>query len=132
MSQGAGLLRSARNDGLYFSQRQATGHASSSRLYGRLQILGRRDEFFHFRRSAVLAHVFKPDAVDARVLILVFDLVAAVLDALRHRRQVVAAGAKERDAVRQGGRIAQAADRGGEITRRLRAGVEMLVELPVG
>src|ERR1700719_2872900 len=113
MSQGAGLLRSARNDGLYFSQRQATGHASSSRLYGRLQILGRRDEFFHLRRGAVLAHVFEPDAVDARVLILVFDLVAAVLDALRYRRQVVAAGAEQRDAVRLRRPVAQPARRGG-------------------
>src|SRR5580704_16363239 len=98
------------------TQRQAT--ASSSRLYGRLQILGRRDEFLHLRRRAVLAHVLEPNAVDARILILVFDLVAAILDALRHRRQVVAASAKERNAVRQGGRIAQTADRGGEITRR--------------
>jgi hypothetical protein len=48
--------------------------------YRRLHILRRRDEFLHLRRGAVLEHVFEPDAVHARVLILVFDPVAAFLD----------------------------------------------------
>ena len=39
--------------------------------------------FVHLRHSAVLAHLFEPKRVDARILILVFDLVAALLDAKR-------------------------------------------------
>src|ERR1041384_8249498 len=81
------------------------------------------------RGRAVLAHVLEPDAVDARVLILVFDLVAAVPDAFRHCRRVAFAGAEQRDALRAHGRIAQAADRGGEIARRRRPSIEMLMKL---
>src|SRR5215469_12451384 len=103
-----------------------------SRASARFHFGRRRNVFFHARRRAVLPHLFEPDAVDARVLILVFDLIAAVLDAFRHRRRVAFAGAEERNALRAQGRIAQAADRGGEITRRRRPCIEVLMKLPIG
>src|SRR5580658_6026899 len=56
-----------------------------------LHILRRRDEFLHLGRRTVLAHLPEPDAMDPRVLILILDLVAALLDALRHCRLVLAA-----------------------------------------
>src|SRR6516162_10960399 len=106
--------------------------APDSRASTRFHFGRRRNVFFHARRRAVLPHLFEPDAVDARVLILVFDLIAAVLDAFRHRRRVAFAGAEERNALRLHGRIAQAPDRAGEIARRRRPGIEMLMKLPVG
>src|SRR5215475_13437606 len=53
----------------------------------------RRDELFHPWHGIVLAHVLQPQAVDARILVLVLNLVAAVLEALRHRRRVARPGA---------------------------------------
>src|SRR5262245_23210981 len=47
-----------------------------------------RNELLHPRLRVVAAHVLEPQAVDARVLILVLDLVAALACALRHRRLV--------------------------------------------
>ena len=71
-----------------------------------------------------LAQLLEIDRVDARVLVLVLDLTAAVLDADVH--------AHEHPALVGGEGIAQAAEGDGEIARRLGRGVEMLVEHLVG
>src|SRR6185503_3423080 len=42
--------------------------------------LGARKKLLHLRLDAVLAHLVEPDLVDARILVLVLDLVAAFLD----------------------------------------------------
>src|ERR1043166_679299 len=91
----------------------------------------RRKELLHPRLDAVLLHLVEPDAVDARVLVLVLDLVAAFLDVDRHRALLARLDAEQRAALRQRERIAQAADAGGEIARRLLARIEVLVELLV-
>src|ERR1700730_11309937 len=91
-----------------------------------------REGLLHPRRHAALAHLFEPDRVDAFVLVLVFDLVAALLDVERHRALVAGLDTHQRAALLHSERIAQAADAGGEIARREFAGVEMLVELLVG
>src|SRR5262245_20723931 len=77
----------------------------------------------HLRGHAVVLDRLEPLAVDARILILVFDLTAALL----HRDRTAAFGAlaAERD---KG--IAPAAEAAGEIARRLAACVEVLVEHP--
>src|SRR5262249_23175729 len=70
--------------------------------------------------------------MDARILVLVFDLTAALLHALRYARLVVLAGAEEGHTLRLPGRIAQPADGGGEIAGGLGARIEVLVELLIG
>src|SRR6478672_6593955 len=40
-----------------------------------------RKVLVHFRVGAILAHLFEPKPMDPRILVLVFDLVAALLDA---------------------------------------------------
>lgn len=57
--------------------------APDSRASARFHFGRRRNVFFHARRRAVLPHLFEPDPVDARILILVFDLPAALLDGHR-------------------------------------------------
>src|SRR5262249_51215708 len=91
----------------------------------------RRKELLHLRLDAVLLHLVEPDAVDARILVLVLDLVAAFLDVGRHRTLLARLDAEQRAALRQREWVAQAADAGGEIARRLPARVEVLVELLV-
>src|SRR5215467_5116779 len=90
-----------------------------------------RKELLHARRDAVLVHLREPHRMDARILVLVFDLVAAFLDIGRHRALLAGLDAEERAAVLHRERIAQPADPGGKIARRELAGVEVLVELPV-
>src|SRR5207247_4455909 len=90
------------------------------------------EPFLHSRLGAVLAHLLEPHRVNARILILVFDLVAALLDAGRDRAPGAGAGGAGRAALHGGQRIAQAADAGREIARRPVAGVEVLVELAFG
>jgi hypothetical protein len=66
------------------------------RRLGRGPILG--EILLHARRDAVLFHLVEPDLVDALVLILVFDLVAALLDVERHRALLAGLDAYERAA----------------------------------
>src|SRR5512142_1391744 len=91
----------------------------------------RREILLHLRLDAVLLHLVEPDPVDARILVLVLDLVAAFLDLDRDRALLARLDAEQRAALRQGERIAQAADPGREVARRLLAGIEVLVELLV-
>src|SRR5712672_2545327 len=107
----------------------STRYKNSLRHDGRA--LGLREILLHFRLDAVLGHFLEPDLVDARILVGVFDLVAAFLDVDRHRALLARLHAQERAPLRQGERIAQAADAGRQVARRLLAGVEVLVELLV-
>src|SRR5262249_17646253 len=58
------------------------------RRSGRQELGRRRNELLHARLGVVPAHVVEPEAVDARVLVLVLDLVAAFLHALGDGRLV--------------------------------------------
>src|SRR5207245_4654070 len=78
------------------------------------------DELAHAGRHTVPSELLKIDLVDARVLVLIFDLTAAVLYAHVH--------AHEHPTLVGGERIAQAAEGHGEIARGIRGGVEVLVE----
>ena len=80
--------------------------------------------FRHARLHAVLRELRQIDLVDARILVLVFDLAAAVLDAHVH--------AHEHVALVGGERIAQAAEGDREIARGIGRRVEVLVEHLVG
>ena len=82
------------------------------------------DEFAHRRLHAVPAQLIEIDGVDARVLVLVLDLTAAVLDAHVH--------AHEHPALVGGEGITQAAEGDGEIARRIGRRVEVLVKHLVG
>src|SRR5690242_3694089 len=75
--------------------------------------------------------LFAIKPLDAWRLVFELDLVAAQLDAYRHRPLPVPA-AHEGAALRLGERVAQAAECGREVPRRLVAGVEVLVEHAVG
>src|ERR1700730_10361585 len=86
-----------------------------------------RKILLHARRDAVPAHLLEPDRMDAQVLLLVFDLVAAFLDIDRYGALLARLDAEERAALPHGERIAQSADSSGKIARREFAGVEMLV-----
>src|SRR6266545_2461318 len=81
------------------------------------------EDVAHLRRDAGAPDRFEPFAVDARILVLVLDLAPALLH--RNRAAALRALAPERNE-----RIASAAKAAREITRRLRAGVEVLVEHP--
>src|SRR5499427_1442868 len=91
-----------------------------------------RKKLLHPRRNAIPSHLVEPERVDARILVLVFDLVAALLDVERHRALLAGLDAEERAPLLHCERITQSADPGGEVARREIACVEMLVELPVG
>src|SRR5215831_16959667 len=90
-----------------------------------------RKILLHSRHNAVLPHLVEPERVDALVLVLVFDLIAALLDVERHRGLLAGFCAKQRTPVLERERIAQPPDAGREIARGLAARIEMLVELPV-
>src|SRR5262249_51283966 len=77
-------------------------------------------ELAHAGRHAVLGELLEIDRVDARVLVLVFDLAAAVLDADVH--------AHEHPTFISGERVAEAAEGDGEITRGIWGSVEVLME----
>src|SRR5262249_46026648 len=78
------------------------------------------DELGHAGRHAVLAQLLEINSVDARVLVLVFDLAAAVLDAHVHPQE---------DTALVGGEgVAQAAEGDGVVARGSGRGVEVLVE----
>src|SRR5215831_18589830 len=82
------------------------------------------DELAHAGGDAVLGELLEINAVNARVLVLVLDLAAAVLDGHVHALEHVALGFGER--------IAQAPEGNCEIARRIAAGVEVLMEHLVG
>ena len=71
---------------------------------------------------AGLAHFLQPERMDARILIRIFDLGAAFLDA------DIGAAAFRADAALLDDRIAFRPKADGEIAGRTRAGIEMLVE----
>ena len=77
----------------------------------------------HFSRHAAHGHGFEPFAMDARILIFIFDLATAILD--RGGAAALRAFLAQRD---EG--LASAAETAGQIARRLAAGVEVLVEHP--
>src|SRR5580704_17935152 len=92
------------------------------------QSLGRQGEdaglverVAHLRRDAGFFQRLEPFAVDARILILVLDLAAALLH--RHGTSAFGALAPQRDE-----RIAPAAEAAGEIPRRLVTGAEVLMK----
>src|SRR5947207_523249 len=89
-----------------------------------LQVGGLVDERPHARLHPVFGEFVEIDAVDARVLILIFDLAAAVLDIDVHAGEHMALGGRER--------IAQPPEGDGEIARGIARGVEMLMEHLVG
>jgi hypothetical protein len=70
--------------------------------------------------------------MNPRVLILVFDLVAALLHAERHGLLLLAFLATTRAPARRRQRITDAADIGREIARVAVAGIEVLMDLLVG
>src|SRR4051812_38127516 len=70
--------------------------------------------------------------MDPWILVLVLDLVAALLDAGRDRTLEARCGGARRAPLRCRERIPQAADAGRQIAGGTAAGVEMLMELPVG
>ena len=112
-------------------QIQIAGPIGSRRLDDAGQRLGRQrknrrlvEDVAHLATSTPVSRDrFEPFAVDARILILVLDLAAALLHG--NRAAAFGALAPQRDE-----RIAPAAEAAGEIARRLGAGVEMLVEHP--
>src|SRR5689334_17825867 len=92
----------------------------------------RRKVLVHFRLCPVLAHFFEPESMDPRILVLVLDLVAALLDACRDRALDARCGRARRAPLRRGERVPQAANAGRQIAGGTAAGVEMLVELAIG
>src|SRR5262249_52544931 len=78
------------------------------------------DELGHAGRHAVLAEFLEVNSVDVRILVLVFDLAAAVLDAHVHPQE---------DTAFVGGEwVAQAAEGDGEVACGIGRRVEVLVE----
>src|SRR5262245_29099865 len=82
------------------------------------------DELAHPRRDTVPCEVLEIHAVDARILVLVFDLAAALLDGHVHAPEHVALGLGEW--------IAQAPEGDREIACRIARCIEMLVEHLIG
>src|SRR5262245_10826223 len=106
-------LETRREQGLTRSARTTSGPS----LFGRrgLEKFGRRrDELLHARHGIVPAHVFEQQPVDARILVLVLDLIAPILEALGDCRRVALLGAEQRHPVGRRRRVTQAAPRGGE------------------
>ena len=100
---------------------QIVHRAPSGRRFGVARFV---DELAHAGLDAVLRQLVEIDAVDARVLVLVFDLAAAFLHVDVHAHEHMPLGRRER--------IAQAAEGDREIARRIGRGVEVLVEHLVG
>src|SRR5580658_7999691 len=84
----------------------------------------REDEF---RRNPGFAHLVEPDLVDARILIFVFDLIAAQFDAGLAGRFRAADAA--RAALLLGEDVAHAAQTRRQVARCVVGGDEVLVEL---
>src|SRR5262245_50333094 len=78
------------------------------------------DVFSHPRGHAMLAQLLQIDRMDARVLVLVFDLATALFHADVH--------AQEDTALVGGERITQAAEGDGKVPRRITRRIEMLME----
>src|SRR5579863_3689405 len=89
-------------------------------------------ELLHPGRSAILLELFQPHLVNARILILVLNLIAALLDAGGDGSLLARLRAQQSPPLRQRKWIARTADRRREIARRRVAGSEVLMELPVG
>src|SRR5260221_7979224 len=81
------------------------------------------EDLAHFGRHAGLAQCLQPFAMNARILILVFQLAAALLN--RQRARALGAFAPEGNEW-----VTPAAEAARQITRRDRAGVEVLMEHP--
>src|SRR5262249_60179960 len=81
----------------------------------------RPEHFLHAALDAVLGEILLDHAANARVLVLVLDLIAALLDALRRA-----------PLLSQAGKFPAAEGFQREIARGLAAGVEMLVEPALG
>src|SRR6185312_4982075 len=74
--------------------------------------------FLHLGRAAVLAHLVEPHRVDTRILILVVDLVAALLDAQRDGRLGGSIRRARGAPLDRRQRITQRADASREVARR--------------
>ena len=90
---------------------------------GKARIEGSSKVSFICDFTSVFANRLEPFPVDARILILVLDLPAALL----HGNGAAAFGAL---APERNERIAPASEAAGEVARRLVAGIEMLMEHP--